>query len=583
MDNPKEFTVASLCTGYGGLELGLKRVIPNMRTVVACEIEAYAIANMVSKIESGQMGEAFPIWTDIKTFPSHHFRGKVHCITAGYPCQCFSTSGKRKGKEDSRYLWPYIRSAIDSIRPLWVFCENVRGHVQMGLRTVLADLAELGYSSEFGIFSASEVGAPHERERVFFLSYLHNHGTSGVLADSLPPGIWKTKTQEWTKSPIHIQVSESLGNAGENEWRLLQEKWQNSRWPAPPGFPRYKHEPPCTIEEISHSDSGRCEGWRTGRPKKEAGRQNTGTICKKCGGWKGHLGLEPIPDCLAWAKGDPPCYKCYVCHMRTIFSEIYRVLRPDGTFWLNLGDSYCAYKGAKYNNTQGNITHNCLSSSKMSTGNVDIGTPHTSGFKTKDKMMIPARVAMALQSDGWYLRSDIIWQKPSAMPESVKDRPTRSYENLYLLTKSARYYYNADAIREPIKESSKKRDSYGYNKAFVARHTNPNEKRECSDTHDKFLNPKGRNKRDVWTINSASFKGAHFAVMPSKMVETAIKASTPEDEECFVLDPFSGVATVGVVAIQLGHRYLGIELSENYAEMGENRLKSELSKVALFV
>ncbi len=176
MDNPQN--IISFCTGYGGIELGLRRAGVDVRTVCNVEIEAFVQANLVAKIEEGRMDDA-PIYSDLKTFPARIFRGKIHGIIGGYPCQPFSSAGKRKGEEDSRHLWPYIRQHVRAIRPLWCFFENVRGHTTMGLWRVLSDLEEDGYRTEWGLFSAEETGAPHQRIRVFILAYRNIKGLEG--------------------------------------------------------------------------------------------------------------------------------------------------------------------------------------------------------------------------------------------------------------------------------------------------------------------------------------------------------------------------------------------------------------------
>ena len=171
MDNTQN--IISFCTGYGGLELGIKRAGVDVRTIVNVEIEAFCCANMAAKIEEGRMDNA-PIWTDLKTFPAREFRGKVHGLIGGYPCQPFSSAGKRQGEKDPRHLWPYILKHVRAIRPVWCFWENVAGHTTMGLWRVLSDLEEEGYRVATGIFSAEEVGAPHQRKRVFILAKLPN-------------------------------------------------------------------------------------------------------------------------------------------------------------------------------------------------------------------------------------------------------------------------------------------------------------------------------------------------------------------------------------------------------------------------
>lgn len=169
MDTTKAITHLGLCAGYGGIELGLKRVLPTLRTVALCEIEAFACANLVAKMETGLM-DAAPIWTDLKTFPWAEFRDRVDILTGGYPCQPFSSAGKRLGGEDPRHLWPYISNGIRLLQPSVCFFENVEGHISLGLREVIGDLESLGYRATFGIFSASECGAPHQRKRVFILA-----------------------------------------------------------------------------------------------------------------------------------------------------------------------------------------------------------------------------------------------------------------------------------------------------------------------------------------------------------------------------------------------------------------------------
>ena len=178
MDNTQN--IISFCTGYGGIELGIKRAGVDVRTVVNVEIEAFVQANLVAKIEEGRMDDA-PIYTDLKTFPAEIFRGKIHGLCGGYPCQPFSSAGKRKGEEDPRHLWPYIRKHVRAIRPVWCFFENVRGHTTMGLWRVLSDLEEDGYRTEWGLFSAEETGAPHQRIRVFILAYRECAGSQGWL------------------------------------------------------------------------------------------------------------------------------------------------------------------------------------------------------------------------------------------------------------------------------------------------------------------------------------------------------------------------------------------------------------------
>jgi DNA (cytosine-5)-methyltransferase 1 len=169
VDSTKELpAVIAFCAGYGGIERGLNLAGVEHRVIAYVEIEAFVIANLVKKMEAGELPSA-PIYTDLKTFPAHLFRDRVDLITGGYPCQPFSSAGQRKGEDDPRHLWPFIRRHIESIRPVRVFFENVEGHISLGLSSVISDLEDDGYRATFGIFSASEVGAPHQRKRVYIM------------------------------------------------------------------------------------------------------------------------------------------------------------------------------------------------------------------------------------------------------------------------------------------------------------------------------------------------------------------------------------------------------------------------------
>jgi DNA (cytosine-5)-methyltransferase 1 len=162
-------TVISFCSGYGGIERGLDLAGFEDRVIAYVEIEAYAIANLANKMEAGKLLPV-PIWSNLKSLPVQPFRDKVDLITGGYPCQPFSAAGQRKGTDDPRHLWPYIKEHIRTIRPLRVFFENVEGHISLGLREVIVALESLGYERTWGIFSAREVGAPHQRKRVYILA-----------------------------------------------------------------------------------------------------------------------------------------------------------------------------------------------------------------------------------------------------------------------------------------------------------------------------------------------------------------------------------------------------------------------------
>jgi site-specific DNA-cytosine methylase len=237
MDTTKAITHIGLCAGYGGIELGLQRAIPNMRTIALCEVEAFAVANLVAKMESGCM-EPVPIWPNLKTFPWANFRGCVDILTGGYPCQPFSAAGKRQGANDPRHLWPYIARGIRILQPRICFFENVEGHISLGLSDVIEDLAGMGYRATWGIFSASEVGAPHRRRRVFILAYRIVSGREGFTGSM----------------DVCDDGSESGGSVG-------QKGVCGRIWPSLPGEQQYGWEPPRVIDiSLERSLGGNPDG-----------------------------------------------------------------------------------------------------------------------------------------------------------------------------------------------------------------------------------------------------------------------------------------------------------------------------------
>ncbi len=270
MDTTKTITHIGLCAGYGGIELGLARVLPTLRSVALCEIEAFPIANLVAKMEAGLM-ESAPIWTDLKTLPWESFRDRVDILTGGYPCQPFSAAGKRAGKEDPRHLWPWIADGIRVLRPRFCFLENVEGHISLGLSSVISDLEELGYKVSWGIFSASEVGAPHQRKRVFILAHHRSKGLEGLRECCDSQG-WEAQIG-YAGSSGDVWPSE-LANASSDgyDWRELQDRvegwasgelpqshegescgvWSEASrcgqaWPSRPGEQQHGWEPPRVV------------------------------------------------------------------------------------------------------------------------------------------------------------------------------------------------------------------------------------------------------------------------------------------------------------------------------------------------
>ena len=275
--------------------------------------------------------------------------------------------------------------------------------------------------------------------------------------------------------------------------------------------------------------------------------------CKKCGAVRidRQIGLEQTPD-------------EYVSKLVGVFRGVRRVLRDDGTVWLNLGDSYAG--SGKGRNADG--THQEEGGKQgTSRGTIEgtlFKTP-TLNLKPKDLIGIPWRVAFALQADGWYLRQDIIWHKPNPMPESVTDRCTKAHEYIFLLSKSARYYYDHDAVKEQAVTGRDNRQTKTFGKSGNAdRNDSGRAQMDCDGT---------RNRRSVWTVATAPFKGAHFAVFPPKLIEPCILAGCPVGGT--VLDPFAGSGTTGVVAKRLGRDFVGIELNPEYAEMARGRISAE--------
>jgi DNA modification methylase len=266
----------------------------------------------------------------------------------------------------------------------------------------------------------------------------------------------------------------------------------------------------------------------------------------------------------------------YVTTMADVFDEVRRVLRSDGTLWLNLGDSYAGSWGAQsrgdfYPGTlEGASSEDvCLSARQIKAHPKDTQTgslKRTPGLKSKDLIGIPWRVAFALQGRGWWLRSDIVWAKPNPMPESVTDRPTKAHEYVFLLTKSERYFYDAEAIREdgPTYTRQPGHRSDGASAHIQGRHTN---------FSTRVVETSGRNKRSVWTIATSPYSEAHFATFPPELPELCIKAGCPKGGT--VLDPFGGAGTTGLVADRLQRNAILIELNPEYAAMAEKRINGD--------
>lgn len=289
-------------------------------------------------------------------------------------------------------------------------------------------------------------------------------------------------------------------------------------------------------------------------------------VCGKCGAVRidEQIGLEQTPD-------------EYVANLVAVFRECKRILRDDGTLWVNIGDSYSGS-----GNGSGDYREDGASISKNSSkyGTHKPGTP--SGLKPKDLIGIPWMLAFALRDDGWYLRQDIIWAKPNPMPESVKDRCTKAHEYIFLLTKSPKYYYDYEAILEPATGYDGRKDTKykgGDKDVSIGKHERWQYKSletgRTGEVHSGYENPDGslrvsfddkgvpvRNKRDVWTVTTKPYKGAHYATFPPKLIEPMILAGCPAGG--IVLDPFVGSGTTVMVANHLGRKGIGLDLNFKY-------------------
>ena len=283
----------------------------------------------------------------------------------------------------------------------------------------------------------------------------------------------------------------------------------------------------------------------------------------------GQIGLEQSPD-------------EYIIRLVEVFREARRALKDDGVLFVNLGDSYAT--------SGGNIGKGGSEKQKRNAGANNIARDIVCGLPAKNLLMIPARVAIALQADGWYLRSEIVWAKGNPMPESVKDRPTKSHEMIYLLSKQPIYHFDTDAIKEPsVTFGSDKHSASTISKRIANRNqeTSPHKnmmydgqlpnsfhKNRAEGGADKQY--EFRNKRDVWFVNTSPFRNKssdgiqHFAVFPEKLIEPCVLAGSREGD--IVLDPFSGSGTTGVVSKRFGRSYIGLEINPDYVKLSEKRI-----------
>lgn len=265
-------------------------------------------------------------------------------------------------------------------------------------------------------------------------------------------------------------------------------------------------------------------------------------------GVDGQIGLEQTPE-------------DFVNRLVSVFREVHRVLRDDGTLWLNLGDSYYNYRFGKGQA----LAKQSVSNTKQDLPDVCARRGNKlNGLKEKDLIGIPWRVAFALQADGWYLRQDIIWHKPNPMPESVQDRCTKAHEYIFLLSKSPKYYFNNKSIKEPSKVSSKGIRFGG------SKYGDSNDPKHATKSGNVSKEYDFANKRSVWTVTTKPYKGAHFATFPQDLIEPCILAGAPEGG--LVLDPFGGSGTTGVVANKLNRNAVLIELNPEYISLAHRRI-----------
>lgn len=309
--------------------------------------------------------------------------------------------------------------------------------------------------------------------------------------------------------------------------------------------------------------------------------------------------LKTLPDeCVQMCVTSPPYYGLrdygaegqigceqtpfeYIDHLTEIFREVRRVLKSNGTLWLNIADSYAGSGKGVWSKSLAERPKSKQTYHSLNTDENAALPKKWDGIKEKDMIGIPWQLAFALRADGWYLRSDIIWQKPNCLPEAVKDRPTKSYEHIFLLSKSPHYYYDAAAISEPVAPVTVER-----NKRAVSDRTKYAKGVGGAKPQALFLPrshsdmPTKRNKRDVWSVSTNSHRGyGHFAMYPERLIEPCILAGSPE--QGLVLDPFFGSGTTGAVCKRLSRRYLGIELNPEYCETAKTRIQQTKEELYL--
>lgn len=266
----------------------------------------------------------------------------------------------------------------------------------------------------------------------------------------------------------------------------------------------------------------------------------------------------------------------YIEKLVNVFHEVYRVLKNDGTLWVNIGDSYAgSMKGAA--RSPDNAMNYKQGTNRGTLGKATL-VKQCTGCKNKDLIGIPWMLAFALRADGWYLRQDIIWSKPNPMPESVTDRCTKSHEYIFLLSKSKKYYFDSKSIQQTASQSVKSRlgkvENVGYKAFATANSLEESNPMFRKSTTREYQYADKANKRSVWEVSTCAYRDAHFAVFPEKLIVDCIKAGCPEDG--IVIDPFMGSGTTAVVARKLNRNYIGAELNSSYISIARKRLSKEL-------
>ena len=318
-------------------------------------------------------------------------------------------------------------------------------------------------------------------------------------------------------------------------------------------------DPDCPHRRVSKFSEKTITGYAQKELAGNVGDAIYKTVCPLCGAVREdeQIGLEETPE-------------EYIQRLVNVFREVKRVLKPDGTLWVNIGDSYASQRGGSHQPAEtlaggkhGYTKYGDTVNRDRERGYNPTRNASAIGLKHKDMIGIPWMLAFALREDGWYLRQDIIWHKPNPMPESVRDRCTKSHEYIFLLTKSPKYYFDNESIKEPAKPDKSVRD-----RDHTKLNNTPGRTRMKGLKTNHYTK---RNKRDVWSVTTKPFKGAHFATFPEEVITPCVRAGCPKGGT--ILDPFFGSGTTGYVANKYNRNYIGIELNPKYIDIAKKRLE----------